>query len=323
MSKCYDNPEYDDTYSDIQNTWNQHPKVEQEHETKVMKNLYILQTDKPSRLACDFDKLILNSRLLSPILYKNQNIYITSDEEIKRNDYWINVDNNIISNGEMFELANDAPSCKKIILTTDQDLINDGIQAIDDEFLEWFVKNPSCEEVKILRCPIEGTYTLDTPKEERKKNFYCGDEVDYDDKCLEQCDGCVDATGVDYGYLPEEETKCYCGHTTTCDCGPEDSKQNIIDMMKGDEELGLYDEIQPEQIWNEEKKKGIKQLIQDHKKETLEEFAERLCPNKQVEYDMIIEGANWQQDKICNSEVLQRIRASKSDAEARRIIRTL
>ena len=38
---------------------------------------------------------------------------------------------------------------KKIILTTDPDLINDGIQAIDDEFLEWFVKNPSCEEVEV------------------------------------------------------------------------------------------------------------------------------------------------------------------------------
>jgi hypothetical protein len=36
----------------------------------------------------------------------------------------------------------------KIILTTDQDLIKDGVQAIDDEFLEWFVKNPSCEEVE-------------------------------------------------------------------------------------------------------------------------------------------------------------------------------
>jgi hypothetical protein len=36
---------------------------------------------------------------------------------------------------------------KKIILTTDQDLINDGVQAIDDEFLQWFVKNPTCEEV--------------------------------------------------------------------------------------------------------------------------------------------------------------------------------
>ena len=218
-----------------------------------MKNIHVLQTDKPSRLACDFDKLILNSRLLSPILYKTQNIYITSNEEIKEGFV-------LLPNNEIVKLpkASTIPlnnflrgyslsDCKKIILTTDQDLIKDGVQAIDDDFLEWFVKNPSCEEVKILRCPIEGTYTLDTPKEERKKNFYCGDEVDYDDKCLEQCDGCVDATGIDYGYLPE------------------DSKQTIIDMMKGDEELGLYDEIQPEQIWNEEKKKGLKELIQEYR----------------------------------------------------------
>ena len=40
-------------------------------------------------------------------------------------------------------------SCKKIILTTDQDLIKDGVQAIDDEFIEWFVKNPCCEEVEV------------------------------------------------------------------------------------------------------------------------------------------------------------------------------
>lgn len=37
---------------------------------------------------------------------------------------------------------------KKIILTTDPDLIADGVQAIDDEFLEWFVNNPSCEFVE-------------------------------------------------------------------------------------------------------------------------------------------------------------------------------
>jgi hypothetical protein len=30
---------------------------------------------------------------------------------------------------------------KKIILTTDLDLIKDGVQSIDNEFLEWFVKN--------------------------------------------------------------------------------------------------------------------------------------------------------------------------------------
>ena len=38
---------------------------------------------------------------------------------------------------------------KKIILTTDQDLIKDGVQAIYDDFLEWFVKNPSCERVEV------------------------------------------------------------------------------------------------------------------------------------------------------------------------------
>jgi hypothetical protein len=35
-------------------------------------------------------------------------------------------------------------------MTTDQDLIKDGVQAIDDEFLEWFVQNPSCEEVGVV-----------------------------------------------------------------------------------------------------------------------------------------------------------------------------
>ena len=26
----------------------------------------------------------------------------------------------------------------------------------------------------------------------------------------------------------EEQTKCYCGHTTTCDCGPEEPKQEKL-----------------------------------------------------------------------------------------------
>lgn len=38
---------------------------------------------------------------------------------------------------------------------------------------------------------------------------------------------------------------------------------------------------------------------------------------------VFIEGAKWEQERLCNSEVIQRIRASKSDAEARRIIRTI
>ena len=328
MSKCYDNPDYDDLGNGPQNTWEHQHTYEQKHEAKVMKNIYILQTDKPSRLACDFDKLILNSRLLSPILYKNQNIYITSDEEIKDGDWYLYLKNNsiqqFIKRHHTKLLRLDIQ--KKIILTTDQDLIKDGVQEIDDEFLEWFVKNPSCEEIKVevVDDNIQW-YKITIPR----KNFYCGDEVDYDDKCLEQCDGCVDATGVDYGYLPKEKPKypiggyapgnymCNCstcktqfqGDKRAVQCEPcaikMVQKQNIIDMMKGDEELGLYDEIQPEQIWNEEKKKGIKQLIQDHKKETLEEAAERLFPNKMEEYDIFLMGAKWQQERSYSEEDLK------------------
>ena len=67
---------------------------------------------------------------------------------------------------------------KKIILTTDQDLIKDGVQAIDDEFLEWFVKNSSCIVVKVIKnwnYPLDKRwkYKIIIPKEELSK-----DEID-------------------------------------------------------------------------------------------------------------------------------------------------
>ena len=70
------------------------------------------------------------------------------------------------------------PQGKKIILTTDQELIKNGIQPIPDEFLEWFVKNPSCEEVKVelhvgsLRwSDSKNTYKIIIPKEEPKQTL--------------------------------------------------------------------------------------------------------------------------------------------------------
>ena len=53
---------------------------------------------------------------------------------------------------------------------------------------------------------------------------------------------------------------------------------------------------------------SVKQKVREaanalvNKQETLEEFAERLCPNKQVEYDMIMEGAKWQQERMYSEE---------------------
>jgi hypothetical protein len=106
-----------------------------------MKNIHIIPTDKSSRLYLDRGKLWIDNLVYGS---NNQHIYITSDEKPKKGD-WSMYQNKIHKCIE--DIIGD--EFKKIILTTDQDLIADGVQAIPDEFLEWFVKNPSCEEVKV------------------------------------------------------------------------------------------------------------------------------------------------------------------------------
>jgi hypothetical protein len=78
----------------------------------------------------------------------NKHIHIISDEEIKAGDFYIDELNQF----KWRAFKNNAgfyKDCKKIILTTDQNLIADGVQAIDNEFLQWFSENPSCEEVEV------------------------------------------------------------------------------------------------------------------------------------------------------------------------------
>jgi hypothetical protein len=109
-----------------------------------MKNIHILPTGKPSRLFVDIDNNKLKiTQPLSGEYMMNQNIYITSDEEIK-DDWCYDEYNKVVFKNTG---AGTPGASKKIILTTDLSL--DGVQAIDDEFLEWFVKNPSCEKIEI------------------------------------------------------------------------------------------------------------------------------------------------------------------------------
>jgi hypothetical protein len=136
-----------------------------------MKNIHVLPTDKPSRLfKDDFGKYFISINIdQEQNHFKPQNIYITSNEEIKVGDWYINrleavkkcesVKDNILLGKKQSIGAKDVKGygkwssqsdSSKIILTTDPDLIKDGVQAIDDEFLEWFVKNPSCEYVEVI-----------------------------------------------------------------------------------------------------------------------------------------------------------------------------
>ena len=140
-----------------------------------MKNIHILPTDKPSRLIqSEDDELMLLNELYENTYNINKHIYIISDEYIGLSYY---LDGSLVRKGvvddkDYWEVRKDY---KKIILTTDQELIKDGVQSIDEEFLEWFVKNPSCEKIKIIDVRdsnVYGSYypyKIIIPKEEPKQ----------------------------------------------------------------------------------------------------------------------------------------------------------
>lgn len=122
-------------------------------------------------------------------LYKIEDeLYIiSSSEKIKENtqtfkeglngDWFYNTIYNFIA-----RTGDITPYDFKIILTTNKLLIKDGVQAIDDGFLEWFVNNPSCEVVKIEidlhdsqlgngYCFDKNIYKIIIPQEEPKTNL--------------------------------------------------------------------------------------------------------------------------------------------------------
>lgn len=71
-------------------------------------------------------------------------IYITNDEKPKSGDL-------TLFQGKIHKCIEDITGdlFKKIILTNDPTLINNGIQAIDKEFLNWFFNNPNCKYIEV------------------------------------------------------------------------------------------------------------------------------------------------------------------------------
>jgi hypothetical protein len=168
-----------------------------------MKNIHLLPTDKPSILFLNNvnKKLLIdNNGTLKNVLPSGlyHNIYITSDEEIKEGDWFYNIVSlkpeafKACENGDGYvncsKYSHYRIDCKKIILTTDPDLITDGVQAIDDEFLEWFVKNPTCEYVEVYEVNgklfAEPIISQEEAKQELHICKYCGAETNQlDDEC--------------------------------------------------------------------------------------------------------------------------------------------
>jgi hypothetical protein len=147
-----------------------------------MKNVHLIPTDKGQRITkTNNGTFLFCSEVGKDFIeirkgYSGFHLYITSsNEEIKEGDYVIEDIGGVVYGPIDRESIVENP--KKIILTTDLELINDGVQPIDNEFLEWFVKNPSCESVEVVKGFVDGSnygynfldYKIIIPKEEPKQ----------------------------------------------------------------------------------------------------------------------------------------------------------
>lgn len=134
-----------------------------------MQNIFITETDNPGFPIFSIDGVFgfipktedhLNSGL------KYHNVYITSDEPIEDGDY--GVETNLLKSGyspkqyifkmdpeqrAAMESLGGQKSCGvlKIVLSTDDELIQDGVQEAHQKFIDWIVKNPGAKTIGVFK----------------------------------------------------------------------------------------------------------------------------------------------------------------------------
>lgn len=122
-----------------------------------MNNIRILPTNKVTKVHFDSKLFISPNYQLSKTInsiVQGRNIYITNDEKPKSGD-WCYVPNQMLGYEHIQQITTetietlDSIGAKKIIMTTDPDLIKDGVQGIPEDFLKWLVDNPECEYVEV------------------------------------------------------------------------------------------------------------------------------------------------------------------------------
>jgi hypothetical protein len=235
-----------------------------------MKNIHLIPTDKPSRLHLGDSGLVLCDLNFGRNTINGQNIYITNDEEIKEGDKgWLLENNGITKNINQYDctkgLGGIYPTDKKIILTTDDQLIQNGVQAVDDDFLEWFLNNSSCEKVE--------TYSLG------EENELTGESCHYKYEII----------------IPQAELK-----QSAMDKGSIDKFLDSLSDKELKEKWNKY-----EQCSEQENSATISEFIENIKQETVEEVAERMWndPNKQLtSKNSFIQGAKFQAERMYSEE---------------------
>lgn len=130
---------------------------------EIMKNIVLLPSNEKTRLVRVFTDALRENFVLKLDTEVNDsfkeyvNLYIISyDDNLELGGYHFNS-----KYGDELQKTNqrDIDSRKyweavdyyisKILLTTDLELVKDGIQEVPESFLNWFLENPSCEYVEL------------------------------------------------------------------------------------------------------------------------------------------------------------------------------
>jgi len=273
-----------------------------------MKNIHIIPTDKPSRLWMTKLGNLARCNDIQPIkeeLGHNVNIYITNLEEIK--DGW--------SYDRMMRTVNkiDNVYSSKIILTTDPDLIKDGVQSIDDEFLQWFVQNPSCEWVKTAKGKMklnDDGQEYGFPDMSKYKIIISQEEPKQEDEIIDisDHDGIGNAVDNLNNEEPEKETiEIKDGNQLTHQF---EEWNTLFELQSQCKNLG-FSELQIHSVLSNKFQLKSRDKVEQ---ETLEEAAKKLYPITGEYFDKefymvkrlaFIEGAKYQSERMYSEEEMR------------------
>lgn len=112
-----------------------------------MKNIFQFHTDEPSKLQLQMNGKLHYENGTTIALRSNQFLYIVDAKQTIEDTNWF-IDTSYNFAGEVVRLKGELRDtqilhCYKIIMSNDPKLVEDGIQEIPNEFLKWYVNNPT------------------------------------------------------------------------------------------------------------------------------------------------------------------------------------
>jgi hypothetical protein len=147
---------------------------------------------------------------------------------------------------------------------------------------KWFVRYVRYEGGGSFRLPLHPNFIEMTEFVYIKNGrYYDGDEIDFTEALVNPMGRDVEPNNLGQNhslckwyarpYLDEKEDLMM--EVPMAQYPKEEQKQHLIDMMESDEKLGLYDEpgvkeikeIKLEDVFNDKKRKKVKQVIHQHK----------------------------------------------------------